>query len=217
MATEALRGTPARFEGAGPATAAAHALLAGGVWEGPRDLLRLLARSAARDELPRALIHPLLELAGRFSRWTGDQEYLARYGAGLERAHALGAEPAGARAPALDEAAPIWTVIDGQWNIAPEAPGMLRVAPVPPLSGVMSLGGLRVGPTSLGLRLRRRPDRAVLQVARERGPRIRLFSTLREAGRVTAVSLDGEPLGGSRAVFEVSGDHEVEFLLESEA
>jgi hypothetical protein len=210
-AVGALRAPSAHFEDAGLAATAAAALLSAGEREGPKELLRLLAKAAERDALPAALLHPLLDLARVFGDWTGDDDYLARYERGLGRARLRAAAVEAGEPVVLEEAGPVRSVISGLWGITPGAPAMIQVAPAPPVSGAMALGGLRVGATTLGFRLRRTSGGVVLQVARERGPRIRLAASLRDADRLTVVTLNDEPLGGGRAVFEVSGEHEVEF------
>lgn len=104
--------------------------------------------------------------------------------------------------------------VEGLWGVAPDAlANGVRVTPwLPPEWGEMALRGVRVGATTLDLRLRRRPDRVTLRVERVHGPPLRVYAALRPAGAAAAVTLNDEPLGGGRAVFEAAGQDEVAFL-----
>ena len=104
--------------------------------------------------------------------------------------------------------------VEGLWGVTPDAlAGAVQVAPwLPPEWSEMSLRGLRVGATTLDLRIRRRPGRIVLQVERSHGPRLRLNATLPGLSPAAAVTLNDEPLGGGRAVFETAERDEVAFV-----
>ncbi|MDX2119898.1 MAG: GH116 family glycosyl hydrolase [Gemmatimonadota bacterium] len=104
--------------------------------------------------------------------------------------------------------------VEGLWGVVPDAlAGAVRVAPwLPPDWSEMSLRGLRVGATTLDLRLRRRPGRVVLRVERTHGPRLRLHATLPGLPASAAVTLNDEPLGGGRAVFDTAERDEVAFV-----
>lgn len=104
--------------------------------------------------------------------------------------------------------------VEGLWGVTPDAlANAVQVAPwLPPAWSEMSLRGLRVGATTLDLRLRRRPGRMVLRVERTHGPRLRINATLPGLGHAAAVTLNDEPLGGGRAVFETAERDEVAFV-----
>jgi hypothetical protein len=106
-------------------------------------------------------------------------------------------------------------VIEGLWGVVPDALNhTVQVSPYLPQGwNEMALRRLRVGPTTLDLRLRRRPGRLRLGVARVHGPRIRFAATVRSPSPLDHITLDDDPLGGSRAVFEASAEHELEFGL----
>ena len=133
---------------------------------------------------------------------------------GLERA-AVGVSPDQAQSAAMV----ISPVIEGLWGVVPDALNhTVQVSPYLPHGwNEMALRRLRVGPTSLDLRLSRRPGRMRLRIERVHGPRIRFAATVRSATPVEHVTLDDEPLGGGRAVFEASGAHELEFGLREES
>ncbi len=105
--------------------------------------------------------------------------------------------------------------IEGLWGVVPDALNhTVQLSPYLPQDwNDMALHRLRVGPTTLDLRLRRRPGRFLLKVARAQGPRIRIAATLRSAGPVKQLTVDDEPLGGGRAVFEADTEHEVQFVV----
>lgn len=107
-------------------------------------------------------------------------------------------------------------VIEGLWGIVPDATAeAVAVAPfLPPAWKEMALRRLRVGATTLDLRVRRRPGQLVLGVERVHGPRIRLTALPRGTAAPESVLVDDEPLGGGRAAFSVSGEHEVVFVFE---
>jgi hypothetical protein len=78
----------------------------------------------------------------------------------------------------------------------------------------MALRRLRVGASTIDLRVRRRPGRIVLGAERVHGPPIHLVAQVRSPARIESVALDDEPLGGGRARFLVTGEHELVFGLE---
>jgi hypothetical protein len=107
-------------------------------------------------------------------------------------------------------------VVEGLWGVIPDAPRQaVTIAPyLPPAWEKMALRRLRVGATTLDLRIRRRPGRTVLGIERLNGPRIRVIARLRSREAATLVTVNDEPLSADRAVFEVSGAHEVGFVTE---
>jgi glycogen debranching enzyme len=136
-------------------------------------------------------------------------------GAFDERLHGLVRAGAGCPDLACSAAMVISPVIEGLWGVVPDALNhTVQVSPYLPNGwNEMALRRLRVGPTTLDLRLRRRPGRIRLRIERVHGPRIRFAATVRSQAPVDHMTLDDEPLGGSRAVFEASGEHELEFGL----
>jgi hypothetical protein len=136
-------------------------------------------------------------------------------GAFDERLHGLERAGTGCPDQACSAAMVISPVIEGLWGVVPDALNhTVQVSPYLPHGwNEMALRRLRVGPTTLDLRLRRRPGRMCLGIARVHGPRIRFAATVRSQAPVDHISLDNEPLGGSRAVFEAGGEHELEFGL----
>jgi hypothetical protein len=105
-------------------------------------------------------------------------------------------------------------VVEGLWGIAPDALAeAVRVAPwLPPAWSEMALRGVRVGATTLDLRLRRRPGKVVLRVERAHGPRLRILAARPPGAPDGPILLNDEPLGGGRAVFETGEHDEVAFL-----
>jgi hypothetical protein len=98
--------------------------------------------------------------------------------------------------------------------VQPDAPnGAVSLEPALPAgwSG-MALRRLRVGRSTLDLRLRRRPDRLVLRVRKLTGPSL-LLSVGLPGTPAESVSVDDVELAGPRARFEVAGEHEVELRL----
>ncbi len=170
---------------------------------------------------------PLARLAEAYLAWTGDRTWLERQWPG---ASAIGvtseptpfawnsadpeAEFAALRRLTATPAAAadlVRGVIEGLWGVAPDATReTVTVAPYLPAGwNEMSLRRLRIGATTLDLRLRRRPGWVALQVVRSHGPRLRLAASLRNAPQVAGMTLNDEPLGGSRAVFDLGGEDEV--------
>jgi hypothetical protein len=76
----------------------------------------------------------------------------------------------------------------------------------------MTLRRLRVGAMMLDLRLRRRPGAIALRVEKLQGPRLRLSVSLRARVPLTGLTFNDEPLGGSRAVFDIGAEDEVRWL-----
>jgi hypothetical protein len=105
--------------------------------------------------------------------------------------------------------------VGGLWGVVPDGVGeAVAVSPwLPDGWNEMALRRLRVGQTTLDLRLRRRAGRQVLQVARVEGRPIRVAASLRTRQAVQGMSLNDEPLGGGRAVFLTGEEDEVQFLL----
>lgn len=105
-------------------------------------------------------------------------------------------------------------VVEGLWGVTPDALShAVRVAPwLPPEWQEMALRGLRVGATTLDLRLRRRPGKLVLRVERTHGPRLRVVATRPPEAPAGLLLLNDEPLGGGRAAFEAGELDEVTFL-----
>ena len=104
--------------------------------------------------------------------------------------------------------------VEGLWGVTPDAlSAAVRVAPsLPPEWNEMALRGIRVGATTLSLRLRRRPGKVVLRVERTHGPRLRVIVTRPPGAPAGPLLLNDEPLGGGRAVFEAGEQDEVAFL-----
>jgi glycogen debranching enzyme len=105
--------------------------------------------------------------------------------------------------------------VEGLWGVAPDALRQrLAISPwLPDGWNEMGLRRLRIGGTTLDLRLRRREGRQVLQVSRLHGPPIRLTANLRSRTALAGVLLNDEPLGGGRAVFDTGEQDEVQFTL----
>jgi glycogen debranching enzyme len=107
--------------------------------------------------------------------------------------------------------------IEGLWGVTPDAlNSAVRVAPFLPTEwDRMAVRRLKIGRTTLDIEIQRRPGRLVIRVDRAHGPRIHLVLEPRGLPPVTAVTLDEQPLGAGRAVFEVGGRHEAVFCYES--
>lgn len=110
-----------------------------------------------------------------------------------------------------DPASLVLGVIEGLWGVRPDAlRGEVRVEPALPEDwSEMGLRRLRVGPTTLDLRVRRRPERTVVMVRRGAGPAIRL--RLRLPGRAGGgpVTVDQVELGADEVAFMIEDVHEV--------
>lgn len=205
------RGGPAALSQQQEACRAAAELLVQGDREAAKDLLRALARAREAGVVAPDLVPALSRLLQGFRAWTADEEFLARYQAGLE---GLEGEPPPRQSPRRGTAAPglsvVAAVAERLWGLWPEAPdGTLHLAPkLEETWPGMSLHGLRVGRTRLDLRFERAGPGYRLQASRTHGPRIRLVVWLEEL-EPSALWIDDEPLGAQRAVFELSGDHEL--------
>lgn len=195
---------------------AAVSLLAQGEREPAKDLIRALARARESTGLPAGLVPALERLVAGFRAWTGDDAFLARYGAGL-----AGLDPAvPTRWPArrqpedLAGLGVIGQVIEGLWGLWPDAPsGALHLAPLlQPGWSDTSLLGLRVGGTTMELRFQRTRPGFALRASRSVGPQLRLNVWLEEL-YPAEVWLDEEALGAARAVFDLAGEHEVRVVL----
>lgn len=199
---------------------AAIGLLAAGLHEAPRRLLRFLA--GIQDVTGRipdrfttngfacfagsATTSHFLLLAARHAAWTGDLELQAELKSALDRA-SIHAGPAG---QSSTEAAPLLGAVHSLWGIEPDAPaGIVRLRPrLPPRASRMSLSRLRVGRTALNLSMRRRGPTIQVLIRRATGPRIGIDCEVSGVSAQT-VALDGEPVGSPRVRFEASEAHEL--------
>ncbi len=173
------------------------------------------------------------ELAGHYLAWTGDRALLDKYWPGLTPASptppAIVAEwHSGNWESALeslrllsvqsvesaDSADLPRGILEGLWGAVPDATNeSLALEPfLPEAWHEMTLRRLRVGATMLDLRLRRRPGAIALRVEKIQGPRLRLAATLRARVPLTGLTLNDEPLGGNRAVFDIGSEDEVRWL-----
>jgi glycogen debranching enzyme len=179
-------------------------ILCGTVWPLYTGWVSLAEWRAGRWEAALAHLKSNASLAGERAKGAFDESLH-----GLERAGT------GCPDQACSAAMVISPVIEGLWGAVPDALNQtVQVSPYLPQGwNEMALRRLRVGPTTLDLRLRRRPGRLRLGVARVHGPRIRFAATVRSQAPVDHITLDDEPLGASRAVFEASAEHELEFGL----
>ncbi|MEP6472248.1 MAG: hypothetical protein ABJC74_00910 [Gemmatimonadota bacterium] len=157
-----------------------------------------------------------------YARWSGDPRWLARLGAdGLRDVSGAPAVPnrdpegalrrwrgaAGELTPLLAAQLVLGAVVS-IWGVMPNAADQaVAIEPTFPAEWkTMALRNLRIGETLLALSLRRNRNGAVLDVQRTRGPGIRITFTM---SGVEHFEVDGEPLGGGRAVFRAEGVHEV--------
>lgn len=177
---------------------------------GDRDLARDVIRSLrlAGEEERREL--PLL--VDDYIRWTGEMLPDTVTPGSAPRAGA----PFELTAWPEDPAALVLGVIEGLWGIRPDAiRGELQLLPSLPAGWTeMTLRRLRVGATTLDLRLRRRPERTVLMVRRSAGPPLQLKIGLRERTGHGPVTLDEVELGRSEISFTTEESHEVAFYDE---
>jgi hypothetical protein len=127
--------------------------------------------------------------------------------------------------PALDEiasgqlgapglAAFLGGAIARLWGVHPDAPGGgATLAPdAAHLGSSAALSRLRIGRTVLDVRFRRRGDIVSLAVRRGAGPAIVVDCGVRGLP-FSEVLVDGEPIAGSRARFEVRDAHDLQFHL----
>lgn len=190
---------------AGDPIGVARATLAIGDRDIARDVLRPLR--LGEDGADRA---PLRRLADCYARWTGEPvPGMAAEPGDAEYADTT-FELTGSRG---DPAALVLEVIEGLWGIRPDAPrGAVRVRPSPPPGWPeMALRRLRVGPTTLDFRVRRRPGRTVVMVRRTGGPPIRLTVGLRGRTGSGPVTIDQTEVGGQEVSFTPEDSHEVDF------
>jgi hypothetical protein len=110
-----------------------------------------------------------------------------------------------------DPARLVLRVIEGLWAVQPDAlRGEVRVEPtLPKRWSEMCLKRLRVGPTTLDIRVRRRPESTVIMVRRGAGPAIRLRLSLRSRPGQGPVTVDQAQLGGDEVAFMLEDVHEV--------
>lgn len=190
---------------AGDAISVARATLAIGDRDIARDALRPL-----RLGEPGADRTPLLHLADWYARWTGEPAPGPAAGRGGSEDADAAFELAGSRE---DPAALVLGVVEGLWGIRPDAPQCAaRIRPVlPPGWTEMALRRLRVGPTTLDLRVRRRPGRTVVTVRRTGGPPIRVTVGLRGRTGAGPVTIDQMEVGGPEVSFTPDDTHEVDF------
>ncbi len=218
----------------------ATAALAAGDRDIARDVLRFCARwrdhggGAPHEVTTTGLAHydsaasdaAVARLAADYAAWTGDSALLEKLGVhhgAPDRGSGPHAEGMGDGAwdewfeglrRASNESAIVEGVIIGLWGIVPDA--MREACAISPRLpdgwNEMTLRRLRVGASTVNLRLRRRPGSIVLRVERAHGPRLRLAASLRSRDAPAGLTLNDEPLGGHRAVFDVSGEEEVRWF-----
>jgi hypothetical protein len=172
------------------------------------------------------------QLAATYLAWTGDRALLEKYWPALEvpppePSPILAAWRDGNWEPALESlhrisaksadtnsADLVRGVVEGLWGAEPDASReALSLEPYLPEDWhEMTLRRLRIGATLLDLRLRRRPGAIALRVERLQGPRLRLSVSLRSRAPLAGLTLNDEPLGGGRAVFDVGSEDEVRWL-----
>lgn len=183
----------------------ARAGLAMGDRDIARDVLRPLRLAKAGAD--RTMLDRLAEC---YARWTGESAPGAAGDPGEEASGERSFEPPGSRA---DPASVVLGVIEGLWGIRPDAPqGVVRVRPALPHGWAeMALQRLRVGPTTLDLRVRRRPGRTVVMVRRSAGPPIRLTVGLRDRRGAGPVTIDEIAMGGPEVSFTAEDAHQVDF------
>jgi len=176
---------------------------------GDRDIARDVLRPLRTDE-DGADRTALRRLAGCYARWTGELPPGVPGDPGEDATPEASFELAGSGA---DPAAVVLGVIEGLWGIRPEAPrGAVTVMPaLPPGWNEMALRRLRVGPTTLDLRVRRRPGRTVVMIRRTAGPAIRLTVGLRGPRRPGPVTIDEIEMGGPEVTFTAEDAHQVDF------
>ena len=100
------------------------------------------------------------------------------------------------------------------WGVAASgATGRVTIRPDPARLGTRAaLSRVRAGGTAIDLRFRRRGDVASLSLRRGAGPAIGVDCAIR--GTVPGeLLLDGEPLGGEWASFDLAGSHDLQARL----
>lgn len=209
---------------------------------GEPRLLPLLAEgmlAAGLSQLPRALRRSGLaadvvlptSYATRFRAWVGDDESAeSRPGAPRGRPNGSARNrderegPADLRVPALEAIASgrldapglaefLMGAI-GLWGVLPDAAhGEITLAPdAARLGSSAALSRLRIGRSVLDVRFRRQGDLVSVAVRRGAGPPVVVDCGLRGVS-ISEVLLEGEPIAGSRARFEVRDAHDLQFHL----
>lgn len=118
-------------------------------------------------------------------------------------------------AAALDPQGFLVEVVGGLWGVrADTAGGRFEVAPwVPEGWRSLALRRLRCHRTLLDVEVRPRAEWITVRLSVTFGPSIALVLSVRNAGRITGVSVDEVPLEGRRAIFTADGEHEAVFFL----
>ena len=179
----------------------AEALLAVGLRDGARDLLKTGCRS----------------LAASWTAWTGEPAPDGSANVPPDARERLpGARPRLPDAPNAAADLPperlLRWVIQSLWGIAADAPsGAVSLAPVLPTGWTrMALSRIRVGSSTIDCEVRARAGRLAVRVRRASGAP--LVVTFAPPGIVPrGISVDGTELAGGRARFEAAGEHEVVF------
>lgn len=189
---------------------AAGELLAQGDREAAKDLIRALARARELESLALVLLSSLQQLATAFRAWTADDQFLERYQAGLTGLDLSVPPRSAAWLSGASDRGVVTEVIERRWGLSADAPaGALHLAPMlEPGWTQMALLGIRIGTTSLDLRFQRTTSGFTLKASRSQGPRLRVTVWLEELSP-TGIWIDEEPLGGQRAAFDLTGEHEV--------
>lgn len=192
-----------------PSVALIEARLALGDHGGTLDLLRAWTRAGG----------PSAEALDAFAFWTGDETWIARLAPGgkprsppeinIDVELALEAWRATLDPDSLMAASGVvGAAVYGLWGVQPDAPTQsVAIEPTLPKDWTrMALRQLRIGQTLLDVVVRRTRSGVTVSVVRNRGPGLRLSLTLPGFARF---EVDGEQLGGGRAVFRVEGEHQV--------
>lgn len=178
----------------------ARATLAMGDRDLARDVIRALRAGDRTDR------EALPELIDSYIRWTGE---MLPDSVAEARREEYDVEQAGSS----DPAGLVLGIIEGVWGLHPDAVrGELEMLPKLPAGwNEMTLQRVRVGATTLDLRLRRRPERTVLTVYRSAGPPLKLRIGLRDRSGTGPITLDEVELGGPEIRFTTEESHEVAF------
>ena len=177
------------------------------LWPGLEALCRLTA-------LPPMLARRLGAVARALGREERPCELDGQVGSAGASVAVADGELTGWQAVAGDHEDParlVLRVIEGLWAVQPDAlRGEVRVEPtLPKRWSEMCLKRLRVGPTTLDIRVRRRPESTVIMVRRGAGPAIRLRLSLRSRPGQGPVTVDQAQLGGDEVAFMLEDVHEV--------
>ena len=107
-------------------------------------------------------------------------------------------------------------VVAGLFGVRADAEGgRFAAAPwMPDRWRAMAIRRLRFHRTLLDLEVRPRAEWATVRLNLTFGPPIPLVLSLRNAGPVGRITVDETALQGDRAIFTVSGEHEVMFFFE---